>query len=161
MTCALLTLLWIPSDIVIAQDEIIVSNTSEHSVRFRVNGVSRVKGEFDEVTGIYSSVSDRRLKKNINPLPDALHKLMKLKPCQYHFLENEESEPQHYGLIAQEVVEIFPEIVDYSSESDKHLLSYSELVPVLIKAIQEQQAMHDQLVKQIAHLEADLERLKR
>ena len=46
---------------------------------------------------------------------------------------------RNLGLISQEVQEIFPSITHYVKESDVLALSYTELIPILIKALQEQQ----------------------
>ena len=113
-----------------------------------------LRGEFDQTNGAYSSISDQKLKKNITPMENTLEKLMRLKPARYHFNENANEEPKYYGLIAQQVKEVFPEVVSYSEEADLHLLSYTELVPVLIKAMQEQQQEKNDLEERVARLEA-------
>ena len=53
------------------------------------------------------------------------------------------------GLIAQEVLSIIPQAVTGSQER-QYMLDYSRFIPVLIKAIQEQQAMIDELTQKIA-----------
>ncbi len=66
---------------------------------------------------------------------------MLLKPSRYHFKSHLDSHKE-YGLIAQEVQQVFPEltpVLDSVSEgSDQDLLgvNYTEFVPILIKAIQ-------------------------
>ena len=65
--------------------------------------------------------------------------VMAMRPVSYELIAT--PGPVHLGLIAQEVQPIVPEVVDGSTEGEDRLsLNYSELIPVLIKAIQELQA---------------------
>lgn len=112
---------------------------------FVMNGT--VKGVIDGSTGVYSVFSDRRLKKNIEPLGNTLDKVMALKPSKYHFKTEGNSGSKHFGLIAQELKEVFPEAVSVQSGGengglkDLHIVAYSKLIPVLIKGMQEQQTI--------------------
>ena len=63
---------------------------------------------------------------------------------------------KHLGFIAQEINQIIPEIVDIQKKEDGteiYGLKYAELVPVLVKAIQEQQT-------QIENLKSELQAMK-
>jgi hypothetical protein len=74
--------------------------------------------------------------KNINSyITDAVNKLMNLSVINYH-LKDDTTKKEQIGLIAQEVKEVFPEIIEIS-ESGILGLRYTELIPVLVKAIQE------------------------
>ena len=124
-------------------------------------------GEFNENTGVYSAVSDRRLKKNIEPVGAVLPRIMQLKPSKYQFNEEADSDPKHFGLIAQDLINVFPEVVtvhDNNAEDGGieglHLVAYSELVPILTRGIQEQQEIIDRHETTIADLTARLERLE-
>jgi hypothetical protein len=94
--------------------------------------------------------SDRRLKKDIETLSYGLEQLNQLQPVTYRWKDGNDK-AVHVGLIAQEVQKIIPEAVD-SSDPDRLGLNYSELVPVLIKAIQELSArvnvLHEQNTEQ-------------
>jgi len=112
------------------------------------------------------SLSDRRLKENIQPLAPGLIELMQLKPVSYNFIPekiapNEEARKKltdkdiknQMGFIAQDVQEIFPQLVRTVDEnSDILSLGYSGLIPVMVKSIQEQQAQIELLKKQLAEL---------
>ncbi|CAN5792128.1 hypothetical protein BH10BAC3_BH10BAC3_23610 [soil metagenome] len=118
-------------------------------------------GVFDYSTGKYSSLSDRRMKKQIEPLPPMLEKLMQLKAYRYEMKYNNPAHDETIGLIAQEVKEIFPSLVHviqnantgYKDISDVHTLAYSGLAPFVIKALQEQNDMLDKLMERVATLE--------
>ena len=108
------------------------------------------------VNGVQQS-SDGRYKENVSALPYGLDEVTALRPVIYRWKEHP-YEGMHYGLIAQEVREVLPEIV--SGNDGALTLDYGELVPVLVKAVQEQQAEIDTQAVQIAGLEARLEALE-
>ena len=82
--------------------------------------------------------SDMRLKKNIQPLQYGISTLMKLNPVSYRWKKMDDSRTR-LGLIAQEVKQSVPEVVTGDENKEMLGMNYAELVPVLIKAIQEQQ----------------------
>ena len=103
------------------------------------NGTYR--GAFLASSGAYTAVSDRKLKKDILVLENGtLNKVMQLNPVSY-LMKDQTDTKRNHGLISQEVKEIFPSITHYVKESDLLTLSYTELIPILIKAMQEQQAI--------------------
>ncbi|MEM9680588.1 MAG: tail fiber domain-containing protein, partial [Bacteroidota bacterium] len=87
--------------------------------------------------------SDRRLKKDINDISYGLEEVLKLQPKEYNW-KHAEQKYKSLGLIAQDVQDIIKNVVTYNVEQDKYGVSYSELIPVLIKAIQEQQNIINQ-----------------
>ena len=106
------------------------------------------------------NTSDGRYKENVNPLPYGLDEVTALRPVSFSWTNGQDDE-LHYGLIAQEVREVLPEIVTGDEGVDATLgLNYSELVPVLVQAVQEQQAEIEAQADQIADLEARLEALE-
>jgi hypothetical protein len=56
------------------------------------------------------------------------------------------------GLIAQEVEKTIPEVVVYNSSENKYGMAYTELIPILIKAVQEQQESIEQQTIEITRL---------
>lgn len=91
----------------------------------------------------WSAYSDLRLKNITNNITNALLDIDKINPIRYT-LKNDESQRQRIGLIAQEVQEIAPEVVDVD---EKGFLSirYTELIPLLIQSIKELKAEIEQL----------------
>ncbi len=57
---------------------------------------------------------------------------------------------------AQEAKEVIPQSVAYNDDSGLHYMDKSKLVPVLVKAIQEQQQMIDELKAQVEALDGTL-----
>ncbi|MCP9765607.1 tail fiber domain-containing protein [Lacihabitans soyangensis] len=88
-------------------------------------------------TGAYNNVSDIRLKKDIKPLLSSLSKLNKLKGFNYYWKTDSSSSSLKTGVIAQEIKEIFPELVQ---EDEKGVLSvnYIGLIPHLVEAVKDQ-----------------------
>jgi hypothetical protein len=102
----------------------------------------------------WTGVSDRRLKNTIVPLPPTLDKILKLNPVSFKWNDTD-NDNTDYGLIAQEVLEILPEVVDVPKDSEKSMMgiTYTTLIPFLIKSIQEQQVLIKQLTDRLAILE--------
>lgn len=93
--------------------------------------------------------SDRRLKKEIEDLAYGLNEILQLQPKAYYW-KNRSEKHKSLGLIAQDVQPIIKEVVTTQDNEQKTLgVSYTELIPVLIKAIQEQQEQIDELKKQV------------
>jgi trimeric autotransporter adhesin len=132
---------------------------SSRNLALYVSGASR--GSFDDASGVYSPVSDKRLKENIESLdgPQMLEKLISLEPKRYDFIDRTEKY-KHYGFIAQEVQTLFPEFVTYNEESDLYVLSTTELIPVTIKAVQEQQKTIESQKAEINDLKAQMKEMQ-
>jgi hypothetical protein len=131
------------------------------------NGV--FKGMFDKSNGEYHSVSDSRLKTDIQPLPSILSRVMKLEPVEYEMTQNNPDHEKSLGFIAQDVKLLFPELVTVTADtthghkgiSDLHTLNYDGVGVLAIKAIQEQQEIIQKQDKSIAALRAKLDTLKK
>ena len=97
------------------------------------NGDATVSNDFT-VSGDVVISSDARLKSNIVSLGSTLPKLLQIDGKSY-----EMKGKQKIGVLAQEIQEVFPELV---SEDDNEMLAvnYQGLVPVLINALKEQDA---------------------
>jgi hypothetical protein len=97
----------------------------------------------------YDKISDQRLKTNIQPLEKALHTLIAIKTYTYNYTEKEEiAKRTHYGVIAQELQEILPDLVDTSH--GYFTVDYDELIPLLINAVQELDNQVKDLQKQLS-----------
>jgi hypothetical protein len=108
----------------------------------------------------FINLSDSRLKDNQKPIEYGLKEILRLRPKSYfvHLAELDEEDgsfnildegENDIGLIAQEVYDILPEVVFKPEDESKALwgINYGSIVPVLVKAIQEQQEMIEELNK--------------
>ncbi len=113
------------------------------------------------VNGSIVHTSDKRLKKNIEDLSYGLDEVLQLSPKAYNWKAKPDQKEKSLGLIAQDVQKIIKEIVHLDSDEEKTLsISYTELIPVLIKAIQEQQEIIDSQNNSINKLTTELTVLK-
>ncbi len=101
-----------------------------------------------DVSGIVSATSvhtpsDGRLKEKITPIEYGLDTIMKLNPVGFNWRDqkHEWQKPRQIGFIAQEVQSVVPEVVSRADDdAGTYSLAYAELIPVLVKAMQQQQA---------------------
>ena len=118
---------------------------------FRFDGTTR--SNINRSTGVYTATSDSRLKTNISDSQNVLSLIDQIKVRSYNWIESNVHEP--YGLVAQELHEILPQYVyEPKNENENWGLSKSELVPMLIKAIQELSTKNDALEARLAALES-------
>ena len=87
-----------------------------------------------EITNLIET-SDRRLKKDIKPIKDSLAKLGKIDGVTFNWKDSRKSKKQ-LGLIAQDVEEIYPEIVKNNIDGMKSI-AYLDLIAPVINAIQD------------------------
>ena len=107
--------------------------------------------------------SDRRVKKDILDLPSALPSIRSLRPVSFNYdIEklplNPDQAENRAGFIAQEVLNVLPNLVSYDSAADLYSLDYISLIPYLTKAIQEQDA---QIQQQLSLLETSANNSKK
>jgi hypothetical protein len=139
-----------------------IATAPSATYRLEVNGKLKSAG-IDEN-------SDIRLKKDINTITDALRKVMEMRGVTYNWRKDEFPERSmeddlQYGLIAQELEKVIPELVTADDQGWKSI-EYSHLVPVLIEAIKEldaknnaQKAELDKQTKTNEELKASIESL--
>lgn len=82
--------------------------------------------------------SSARFKKDIKDMRSASQNLMKLRPVTYRYKETDEnsSNPLEYGLIAEEVAKIFPDLVAYGADGQIETVQYQKLTPMLVNELQ-------------------------
>jgi polyhydroxyalkanoate synthesis regulator phasin len=112
--------------------------------------------------------SDGRLKSNREKLSYGLNEIMQIEPVQYfhHFSQKDESGileilnegNNDFGFIAQDMYKIIPEMVSKPEDDTNELwgINYEKLVPVLVKAMQEQQQIIEEQNKRIDNYETQI-----
>jgi hypothetical protein len=109
--------------------------------------------------------SDIRLKQGIETLKDSLENIMKLEVVEYDWNHNLNQVEYDYfeknnnlhtiGLIAQNVRQYYPEVVELGSNG-YYRLNYSKLNAVLVEAIKEQQLFIEDIDKELEYIESKL-----
>jgi hypothetical protein len=118
-------------------------STTAGAYRFYVTNAGTVNATSNTI----SSISDIRFKENVRDLDNGLASVMALKPRLYDWKEGKGANIKNArGFIAQEFEEVFPDLIDEWRESapegeEPYKAIRQDLIPVLVKAIQEQQAM--------------------
>ena len=117
-------------------------------------------GTISNRTGTYNSLSDAKLKENIVDATPKLTKLMDVKVRNYNLIGDE---LKQIGFVAQELEQVFPNLIDNVPDFDENREPTGEvtkgvkltvMIPILVKAIQEQQALITALTTRITALEA-------
>ena len=115
-------------------------------------------------TGNSFQVSDQRLKENIKPIDKVLDKIMLLKPSVYNFRSEYSKmnlpKGEQMGFIAQDIEKVFPQLVkttvekqaDNGKTSELKSVNYIGLIPLLTKAIQNQQEEINELRQEVKRL---------
>ena len=100
----------------------------------------------------WTATSDERVKDIIEPIENASEKVSGLRAVIGKYKTDEEDVRRSF-LIAQDVQSVFPEAVSVSPDENGTLgLQYTELIPLLVAAIKEQQAIIQQLQADVAAL---------
>ena len=140
------------------------NNTASYHLVCTTGGSDRLfiygNGNVVNSNNSYGSLSDLKLKENIVDATPKLDKLNQVRVVNYNLIGDEQKQ---LGVIAQELEQIFPGMIDESPDRDAEgndlgtttkSVKYSVFVPMLIKALQEQQQMIETLQAKVAALEA-------
>jgi hypothetical protein len=98
------------------------------------------------VEGTFTESSSIRFKENITPLDPALDKVNQLEAVSYNKIGVDDRE---IGLIAEDVAELFPEVVTYNEEGQPQGIQYQRLSVILLKAVQELSQEVNELKKKL------------
>ena len=147
------------------------------------NGVIRVGGSGTNsafIAGIYNSnvsgaavqvsssgqlgiaPSSRRYKEDIQDMAAASDGLMRLRPVTFRYKKpfSDGSQPIQYGLIAEEVAEVYPDLVARSADGQIETVKYQLLDPMLLNEVQKQYATISSQKEQIASQEQQIRSLE-
>jgi hypothetical protein len=131
--------------------------THGFGLRFHYGG--SLRAVISASNGAYIQGSDVRLKKNITQLEPVLDKVARLRPTSYQY-RSDNSQSRTFGFVAQEVQQVFPELVEYMPADDLYGINYSGFGVVAIQAIQELQALLADQNQTIEALSAELRSIK-
>ena len=99
-----------------------------------------------------TQTSSRKVKKNIEDMTsEEARKLLELEPVSFDY-KNEEQGTDRRGFIAEDVAKVIPNVVTPETENAPASLDYIQLVPYLVKMVQDQQKDIEELKKKIEKL---------
>ncbi|GAB2944638.1 hypothetical protein GCM10027048_06890 [Hymenobacter coalescens] len=105
--------------------------------------------------GVVASSSDQRLKTDVRPLGGTLAGVLALQGRRYRFRAGKGPQGEQLGFIAQELEQIYPELVSTGPDGLK-AVNYAQLTPVLVEALKEQQRQIEALRAEVAAGQAQL-----
>ena len=105
-----------------------------------------------------TSSSSRRYKEDIRDMEDASSGLLRLRPVTFRYKQPYEdgSKPIDYGLIAEEVAEVYPDLVVKNADGQIETVQYQKLTPMLLNELQKQHQESEQQKSEIAQQRAEL-----
>ena len=97
--------------------------------------------------------SSRRFKEDIQDMSDASDGLMRLRPVTFRYKQpfDDGAKPIQYGLIAEEVAEVYPDLVAHSADGQIETVKYQVLDPMLLNEVQKQYQharQQDEIIRQ-------------
>lgn len=153
-------------------DTIRVGNTQTRAFLAGVNGVTVSSGTavyIDSNGQLGTVTSSVRFKEDVASMGDASEGLMKLRPVTFHYKApyDDGTHLLQYGLIAEEVAKVFPDLVQYDDKGKPFTVRYHEINTMLLNELQkqhakvaEQQSEVGSLKAQLAEQEARIQRLE-
>lgn len=134
-----------------------IQNSGVSDLTLYYNGIAR--GTWSSVNGVYTNLSDRRLKKDIQPMGSVLASIKQIQPYLFRYHSNSANDPLTVGFMAQDLQPLFPEAVKEIVNKDGSTnlgIQYQHMSVYAIKAIQEQQQLIEAQDKKIELLEKRL-----
>jgi len=124
--------------------------------------VSGVSVLIDSAGHLGTVLSSRRYKDDIQDMGTVTSGLMQLRPVTFRYKKAspDGSKPLEYGLIAEEVAEVYPDLVAYSSTGEVETVQYHKLNVMLLNEVQKQQRRIDEQRDGMAALKAENADLK-
>ena len=136
-------------------------NSNTVTTRMELDGATSTLHVDGDVVAYSTTVSDKRLKDNVETIDNALSKVMKLRGVEFDWIGASRKGQHDIGLIAQEVEEVIPEIVREKEfkvgefTDNKQIfktIDYEKIVAVLVESTKEQQKQIEDLKKEIKEL---------
>jgi hypothetical protein len=125
------------------------NSTGGASLVFEINSVNGNAWASGDIT----AYSDARVKTDVKPIENSIEKIQAIRGVTFLRTDAQEQdkEKRHAGVIAQEVLEVLPEVVTENNEG-MYSVAYGNLVALLIEGMKEQQSQIEELKKEIKEL---------
>ena len=128
------------------------SRLNDHGLMVMINGITQSAFSSNIwAAGDITAYSDIRVKDNIKTIDNALEKVQSIRGVTFTRNDMTDTTTRHAGVIAQEVLEVLPEVVTKDG-NDHYSVAYGNLNALLIEAIKEQQKQIEELQKKLDSL---------
>lgn len=134
-----------------------ISHPSNENLDFHYGASGAFKAYIRQTDGAWVQSSDSRLKEQIKPVESVLEKVSQLNVSRYFYKTDTLHANQQMGLIAQEVLPLFPEFVTQNGQY--YGINYGGLSVVAIKAIQELKEENETLKDSVKKLQLLVEKM--
>jgi hypothetical protein len=127
-------------------------------------GLAAAKTVFIDANGQLGTIKSSRIyKEDIRPMGSVSERLLKLQPVTFRYKEpyDDGSKPIEFGLIAEDVAEVFPELVVNDADGKPETVRYDLLATLTLNEFEKEHADLAELKKQVAGMAAVIERLER
>jgi hypothetical protein len=142
-----------------------LGSTQSRAFLSGVSGATSAGGiaVFVDGTGQLGTVTSSRLhKQNIRPIGSASSRLFQLRPVAFEYrADRDPAGVAQFGLIAEDVETIFPELVVKNADGRPETVRYHLLVPLLLNELQKQQEVNEEHARQLKALSERVEQLLR
>jgi hypothetical protein len=120
------------------------------------------KGQLGTNSTSCATPSSRRYKEDIQPMAELSERLLKLRPVTFRYktADADGNKSLQYGLIAEEVAEVFPELVVFDNDGQPDAVKYQVLTPMLLNEMQKQEKKLAAQDQRAAAQDAEISRLK-
>jgi hypothetical protein len=137
--------------------------TAATATSFFAAGVSGVTTGLGDAVAVFidsngqlgTAVSSERFKEDIQDMGDASSGLLRLRPVTFHYKQAYEdgSKPLDYGLIAEEVARVYPDLAVKGPDGKVQTVQYQKLTPMLLNELQKQAEQIRELEDRLTALE--------
>jgi hypothetical protein len=143
-----------------------IGNTQTRAFLAGVNGVTVSSGVavyIDSNGQLGTVTSSKRFKEEIEDMGDVTADLMKLRPVTFRYKApyDDGSRLRQYGLIAEEVAKVLPDLVQFDKQGKPFTVRYNAVNAMLLEGYQKQQEKIEEQEARIQRLEALVEKLAR
>ena len=140
-----------------AQTETFIAGIAGAFISLNVNGATMAVDTTTGQLGIGVQISSSRYKRDIATMGTRSEGVLNLRPVTFVYRDDSKG-TTHYGLIAEEVATVYPELVTYTPTGEVQGVRYQELIPMLLNELQRQRHEFQQALqaqqKELAELRA-------
>jgi hypothetical protein len=124
--------------------------------------VSGVAVQINSNGQLGAMASSRRYKEQIRDMGDSSSRLMRLRPVSFLYRPEYSDSPRElqYGLIAEEVAEVYPELVEYGNDGQPYAVRYQILSSMLLNEAQKQYRRAEAQAAVITKQEHEIDQLE-